>query len=405
MLLFFLPLQQTRSFTYFLMKKIAIIPLRAGSKGIKNKNKRRLLGRPLFTWILSEAIFSNLNEIYIFTDDQWIIDFVNEEYSWSPKVKVLLRSAKSATDTASTEMAIEELAQHLDFKFDMLFLLQATSPLTTSGDINSAIKMLEETEFDSVLSVVKTHRFIWSKQGKSLNYDYLSRPRRQDFEGLFIENGAIYGVKIDTYKKTLNRLGGKIGILEMDDDTLTEIDEPNDFLIIEQLLSNRISKCKKSVNPIRCFVMDVDGVLTDGTVSYSNQGEFTKNFNFIDGMGISLLNEHGITPIVITSEKSEIVVQRAKKLGIENTNTGVKDKYAFLTKLLNESGLSRNEIAYIGDDINDLANLLSSKLSFSPANGTNKVLEASDVVLKKTGGEGAIREAIEILIKFNQRFT
>jgi len=386
------------------MKKIAIIPLRAGSKGIKNKNKRRLLGRPLFTWILGEAIFSNLDEIYIFTDDQWIIDFVNEEYSWSPKVKVLLRSAENATDTASTEIAMDEFVRHLDFKFDMLFLLQATSPLTSSMDINNAIKMLDENGFDSVLSVVKTHRFIWSKQGKSLNYDYLNRPRRQDFEGLLIENGAIYGIKNETYKKTKNRLGGKIGILEMTDDTLTEIDEPSDFLIIEQLLANRISSYKKTSNLIRFFVMDVDGVFTNGTVSYSNQGEFTKDFSLIDGMGISLLIEHGIVPVVITSEKSEIVIQRMKKLGIEHTYLGMKDKYSFLSKLLIDNGLTRSEVAYIGDDINDLANLYSTNLSFSPANGTSKVLAASDIALKKVGANGAVREAIEILIKYNQRF-
>jgi len=386
------------------MKKIAIIPLRAGSKGIKNKNKRRLLGRPLFSWVLGEAIFSNLDEVYVFTDDQWIIDFVNEEYSWSPKVKVYRRSTESATDTASTEMAMEELATHLNFKFDAFFLLQATSPLTTSEDINKAIMMLEGNGYDSILSVVKTHRFIWNKKGESLNYDFLNRPRRQDFEGLLIENGAIYGVKQDAYRKTKNRLGGKIGILEMADDTLTEIDEPSDFLIIEQLLSKRISRFKKNPKMIRFFVMDVDGVLTNGTVSYSNQGEFSKDFSLIDGMGISLLIENSILPIVITSEKSDIVVQRMKKLGVNHYHIGVKDKYAFLNKFLLDNDVDRSEIAYIGDDINDLANLYSASLSFSPANGTSKAIEASDMILKNSGAKGAIREAIEILIKYNQRF-
>ena len=359
----------------------------------------------MFTWILGEAIFSNLDEIYIFTDDQWIIDFVNQEFSWTPKVKIHLRSPESATDTASTEMAMSELASSLGFNFDLFFLLQATSPLTTSNDINLAIKILESNEYDSVLSVVKTHRFIWSKQGESLNYNYLNRPRRQDFEGLLIENGALYGIKNETYKKTKNRLGGRIGILEMPNDTLTEIDEPSDFLIIEQLLANRISGCKKTFAPIKVFVMDVDGVFTNGTVSYTNQGEFSKAFSLVDGMGIGILKEHEIIPIVITSENSDIVTQRMKKLGIEHTFLGVKDKYSFLTNFLNSNNLTRNEVAYIGDDINDLANLYSSKLSFSPANGTSKVLQASDIVLKKEGAQGAIREAIELLIKFNLRFT
>jgi N-acylneuraminate cytidylyltransferase len=94
-----------------------------------------------------------------------------------------------------------------------------------------------------------------------------------------------------------------------------------------------------------------------------------------------------------------------KKLGVENTFLGVKDKYSFLTNFLNNNKLTRGEIAYIGDDINDLANIYSSKLSFSPANGTSKVVQASDIVLNKEGAKGAVREAIEILIKFNLRFT
>ncbi len=387
-----------------LMKKVAIIPLRAGSKGIKNKNKRKLLGRPLFTWVLGEAIFSNLDEIYIFTDDPWIVDFVNKEYSWTPKVKTHLRSPESATDTASTEMAMEELAQSLKFNFDLYFLLQATSPLTSSKDIDKAIEILENEKYDSVLSVVKTHRFIWSSKGESLNYNYLNRPRRQDFEGLLIENGAVYGIKSETFRKTRNRLGGNIGILEMPDDTLTEIDEPTDFIIIEELLAKRLSGYKKSTKPIRYFIMDVDGVLTDSRVSYTVQGEFSKTFSFIDGMGISLLTDHGITPMVITSENSEIVTQRMKKLGIDHTYLGVKDKYSFLTHLLNEKRITRDEIAYIGDDINDLANIYASKLSYTPSNGTITVKAAADIVLHEKGANGAVREAIESLIKFNQRF-
>ena len=88
------------------MKKIAIIPLRAGSKGIPGKNKKKLLGRPLFSWTLSEAIFSNLDEIYIFTDDKDIIEYVNKNYTWTEKVKIMERSEESATDTASTEFGM-----------------------------------------------------------------------------------------------------------------------------------------------------------------------------------------------------------------------------------------------------------------------------------------------------------
>ena len=96
------------------MKKVAIIPLRKNSKGIPGKNKKKMLGRPLFSWVLKEALFSNLDEVYIFTNDTEIITFIENEYHWTSKVKVLLRSDESATDTASTEKAMIEFAEIID---------------------------------------------------------------------------------------------------------------------------------------------------------------------------------------------------------------------------------------------------------------------------------------------------
>ena len=86
------------------MKKVAIIPIRKGSKGIPGKNKKKMLGRPLFSWVLGEAIFSDLDEVYVFTDDEEILAFLAKEYAWSPKVKGLLRNEDNANDTASTEI-------------------------------------------------------------------------------------------------------------------------------------------------------------------------------------------------------------------------------------------------------------------------------------------------------------
>src|SRR5690606_35242791 len=112
------------------MKKIGFIPVRKNSKGIPNKNKRKMVGRPLFSWVLGEAIFSDLDVVYVYTDDQDIIDFINKEYHWTNKVKALLRSDESATDTASTEFAMLEFCESINYDFDVFCLLQATSPFT-----------------------------------------------------------------------------------------------------------------------------------------------------------------------------------------------------------------------------------------------------------------------------------
>ncbi len=385
------------------MKTIGFIPLRKNSKGIVNKNKRKMVGRPLFTWVLGEAIFSDLDHVYVYTDDATIIEFVNREYSWTNKVSALLRSDESATDTASTESAILEFCNAIDYDFDVFCLLQATSPFTTKNDINKCLKKVVESDYDSSLTVVNTHRFTWYDTGTPKNYDIFNRPRRQDFEGLLIENGAVYTTTKQSLKETKNRLGNNIAIVEMPEDSLFEIDSEHDWIVVEQLLINR-QKSKKQSDKITHFVLDVDGVFTDGTVFFSKDGELTKQFDMRDGMGLEILREQNVEVWVMTSEQSEIVSQRMKKLKIENVYLGVKDKFSLLNHLLIEKQLSMNNIAYIGDDVNDMANICSVGWSFTPNNATQIVKQHADMVIPKDSGNGAIRAACEFIMNYNKRY-
>lgn len=385
------------------MQKIGFIPLRKSSKGIKNKNKKKMVGRPLFTWVLGEAIFSNLDKIYIYTDDDDIITFINREYAWSGKIEVFMRSSVSASDIASTEMAIIEFCKKIRYNFDIFCLLQATSPFTTREDINNCLNKVDDSEYDSALTVVNTHKFTWNKNGTPINYDPFDRPRRQDFEGLLIENGAVYVTTKQTLKDKNNRLGEKIAIVEMPENSLFEIDSESDWIVVEQLLIDR-QKSKKQTAKITHFVLDVDGVFTDGTVFYSKDGELTKQFDMRDGMGLEILREHNIEVMVMTSEQSEIVAQRMKKLKIENVYLGVKDKYSLLNNIIQEKSLSMGSIAYIGDDVNDLANICSVGWSLAPNNATQIIKQHADVILPKDSGNGAIRAACGFIMNYNKRF-
>lgn len=385
------------------MKKIGIIPLRAGSKGIPGKNKKKILGRPLFTWVLSEAIFSKLDEIYVFTDDESIIDYVEKEYNWTNKVNIIRRSNESATDVASTEIAMEELAKKIEYNFDIFCLLQATSPLTTRDDINNCISKVEYENYDSALTVVETKRFIWDNNGNSINYDFTNRPRRQEFEGLNIENGAVYVTKKEQFINSKIRIGGKIATVNMPEDTLIEIDELTDWIIVEKLLENRVRENKKGLKKIKALFLDVDGVFTNGNVVNTKDGEFSKEFSMRDGMGLELLKDSGIEVVVMTSENSEIVKSRMKKLSIDDLYLGVKDKFSRMEDILNLKKLSRNEIAYIGDDINDLCNICSVAWGIVPNDGIDTVKEKADLILNFKGGRKAIREAISFILKYNNK--
>lgn len=384
------------------MKKVAIIPLRAGSKGIPGKNKKKLLGRPLFSWTLGEAIFSDLDKIYIFTDDEDIINFIKKEYTWTDKVEIMVRSKESATDIASTEMGMKEFAERINYDFDILCLLQATSPLTSREDINNCLDKIINENYDSALTVVKTMRFIWNENGESINYDFNNRPRRQDFKGLLVENGAVYTTTKEQFLESGIRIGRKVAVVKMPEDTLTEIDEKEDWVIMEKLLENRLNKFKKGSKKIKLLVLDVDGVFTNGCVATSGEKEISKEFSLIDGMGLELLREEEINVAVMTSENSEIVKNRMNKLKISETYLGVRDKYSFLEKIMLENNLSRNEIAYIGDDINDLSNICSVKWGIAPQNAVLENKLKADLILNSFGGNGAIREAVNFIIKYNK---
>ena len=385
------------------MKKTAIIPLRKNSKGIPGKNKKKMLGRPLFSWVLTAAIFSELDEVYVFTDDEDIINYINREYFWSSKVKALLRNDQNASDTASTESVLLEFATAVNNDFDILCLLQATSPMTTSEDINRTLNEIAENKKDAALTVVNTHRFIWNSDGTPQNYDVFKRPRRQDFDGLLIENGAVYATTKEAFLNSKNRVSGSIGLIKMPEESLVEIDSLSDWEIVENLLADRQKK-KKIHQKIEYLVLDVDGVFTDGCVYYDAEGEMAKKFDMRDGMGLEIIRQNQVEVIVMTSENSELVAQRMKKLQIKHTFLGVKDKFSFLTQFLLDRNSSFGAVAYVGDDVNDLANICSVGWSFTPSDATNIVKANADYVLTQASGAGAIRETCEILIKYNKRY-
>lgn len=149
---------------------------------------------------------------------------------------------------------------------------------------------------------------------------------------------------------------------------------------------------------IKLVVTDVDGVWTDGGMYYSEKGDELKRFNTRDGMGVELLHKRGIQVAIVTSERMEIVRRRADKLGLSLVYQGVKEKKVKLEEIMRESGLIADEIAYIGDDINDLSALKMCGLTATVSDGMASVKAVVDYVCDKGGGEGAFREFAELIL-------
>jgi CMP-N-acetylneuraminic acid synthetase len=218
---------------------IAFIPVRGGSKSIPGKNIKDFAGKPLVWWTLSELQRSNIiGHIILATDDPNIKSTV-QSFGFN-KVIVYDRSPHNAKDDSTTESVILEYLDKNPHQSDDLFILvQATSPFTKKEDFENALNMMLTGNFDSVLTCSRIKRFIWCPEGKPINYDINQRPRRQNFEGLLVENGAFYISKIENILKSQNRISGKIGIYEINDErAFIEIDEILDWNMAEFLKRN-----------------------------------------------------------------------------------------------------------------------------------------------------------------------
>jgi len=215
------------------MKVVVLIPLRGGSKSIPYKNIKLIAGKPLCYWLcLAASGAKGVDEVYVSTDDKKIKDTV---LSFGLGVKVIDRPAEFAGDKSTTDSVMLHFMEEVS-DFDLLITGQATSPLTLSEEIDSALDYFKKNNLDSLLTAVRIKRFFWTEGGKPINYDYKNRPMRQDFDGWLMENGAFYITKKDTLKKEKNRLGGKIGVFEMREEAGIELDEPLDWVILENLL-------------------------------------------------------------------------------------------------------------------------------------------------------------------------
>ena len=161
--------------------------------------------------------------------------------------------------------------------------------------------------------------------------------------------------------------------------------------------SGKISR--KLLSRIRLFATDVDGVLTDAGMYYAESGDEWKKFNTRDGMGIKLLQRAGIITAIVTQERTKLVARRAEKLAIPELHQGVMDKLLLVSEMAVRHGLTLSQVAYIGDDINDLETLKAVGFSATPADGMPQVAAAVDYICQKKGGEGAVREIIEMILE------
>ncbi|WP_418641892.1 cytidylyltransferase domain-containing protein [Vibrio chaetopteri] len=226
------------------MSVIAFIPARGGSKGVKNKNIKMLAGKPLIAWSIEQALDCDLiDRVIVSTDSYEIADIARKYGAEAP----FMRPAEISGDHATTESAMLHCCDYLESKDELpelFILIQATSPVRAKNQLRNAVLNFKSNEFDSMLTVSKSHRFTWKNMEEpSASYNYNMRPRRQDIaeaDQEYLETGSFYIVKTNELIKSKNRLVGKIGLFETAEDESYEIDSEIDFIICEEILKSKL---------------------------------------------------------------------------------------------------------------------------------------------------------------------
>tara|TARA_B100000212_G_scaffold243743_1_gene185843 strand:- start:4474 stop:5139 length:666 start_codon:yes stop_codon:yes gene_type:complete len=212
----------------------ALIPLRGGSKGIKRKNLILINGKPLFYYVAKSSLEAGV-KTFISTEDSEIKKVCKNYFS---EIEIIDRPISLASDNSSTEDVIQHFLS-IEKGANDIILLQATSPLTNKEDIQNSIKLYEKNNKKTLLSVVQNHSFTWSHKGNPLNYDPQDRPRRQDWDGYYIENGAIYIFSRKDFSNLNSRCSKNSTLFKMKKESLFEIDSLEDVIVISSIMKSK----------------------------------------------------------------------------------------------------------------------------------------------------------------------
>lgn len=380
---------------------VAVIPARGGSKGVPGKNTAPVGGVPLVARAVAAALAAGIADVRVSTDDAGIASAAR-----AAGAGVIDRPADLAGDTASSESALlhalDVLAEQ-GIEPEVLAFLQATSPFMEPDALGRAVRRVLAGEADSVFAAFETSAFLWraTPEGAAgVNHDASFRPRRQDREAHFQETGAFYVLRIAGFRQARFRFFGRIAMQPVAADRALEIDSP-DELALARLLAPALD-AGPALLPVDALVTDFDGVHTDDTATTTADGVESVRVSRSDGMGVELLRLAGVPVLILSKERDGVVAARARKLQVPVLQA-VDDKAAALSGWLAARGLDPARCAYVGNDVNDLGAMALVGWPVAVADAHPAVKEAARLVLHRSGGHGAVREAAEYVLAARTR--
>ncbi|WP_245258595.1 acylneuraminate cytidylyltransferase [Methylopila sp. M107] len=382
------------------MRCIAVIPARGGSKGVPRKNVRLLAGAPLVARTIAAARAASLvDAVYVSTDDAEIAAAAR-----AAGADVIDRPAGISGDEASSESALLhalDVVEAAGGPVRALVFLQCTSPFTTSAEIDACAAAVLRDGAACAFTAAPDHGFLWgvdeAGDAHGLNHDHRApRRRRQELPPQYRETGAVYAMDAAAFRAAGVRFCGPAKLVPVDTPPV-EIDSLADFALVEALLGPE--KASGAVPAgLKALVMDFDGVFTDDRVLVDQDGREAVFASRSDGMGIGLLRKATeIKLLILSKEPNPVVSARGRKLAIE-VRQGIDDKLPELDRWLAQHGISRQETAYVGNDVNDLECMRAVGFPVAPGDARPEAKAVARWVTSAHGGKGALREVCEALI-------
>ncbi len=398
---------------------LAVIPARGGSKSIRRKNARSLGGHPLLAWSLAAAREArSVTRVLLTTDDPEMRALGQAYGAEAP----FLRPAELAQDTTRDYPvmvhALDWLEQQEGYVPELVVQLRPTSPLRPPGLVDAGIAALRAVDHaDSLRAVVPAleNPFKMWRLERGLLHPLLTcegvpepynAPRQELPEALW-QTGHLEVIRTRTLRLLGSLTGASVLPLLVDRRYAVDIDTQADWRLAEERLGTL--ECVRPQGPargpfagLRMVVFDFDGVFTDDRVYVAEDGRESVACSRGDGLGLRRLRAHGIRATVLSTETNPVVAARCRKLGLP-CRQGIGDKGAALCVLAAQAGLGLDQIAYLGNDVNDLDCLRLARVGVAVADARPEVREAADWVLEARGGRGAVRELCELVIAHCER--
>ncbi|GAA3547916.1 hypothetical protein GCM10022419_030220 [Nonomuraea rosea] len=372
------------------MRVLAVVPARGGSAGVPLKNLAPVGGVPLVTRAVRSALRAELvDQVVVSTDHDGIAETARQAGAL-----VVDRPEDLSGATASSESAVLHALDALGADPEVVVLVQCTSAFIDPEDLSAAVRKVLDGEADSVVSGLPTHEFLWTAAGAGINHDPAVRPRRQDREAQFRENGAFYVMRASGLREHGHRFFGTTAVQPVPAQHAIEVDNPEDLEIVRALAPFLDRPEPIDVDAV---ITDFDGVHTDDRAYVDSDGREMVLVSRSDGMGVSLLRRSGVKVLVMSTEHNPVVAARARKLGVPVLQ-GLADKRTVLRDWLSIEGLDPARVAYVGNDVNDLGPMSEVGWPIATPDAHPRVRAVARVVLTRPGGSGAVRELCDRVV-------